>query len=72
MSKNGQERVKELYKEDRHYFYHVNQFENPYRSTVYFAKFVKQIIGDCNKKFKIIDVGCGGGAYKLFVKNVSK
>ena len=46
--------------------YHNKQWQNPYRSTIAFAKFIEAKAKDSKK---IVDAGCGGGGPTWYLAN---
>lgn len=49
-----------LWQDESRVPYHVNQFAEPYRSTVHLAQFIRSVAP--NLKGDALDVGCGAGA----------
>lgn len=49
--------------------YHLKQWDNTYRSTIFFYEFVKKHLEKSNK---IIDLGCGIGSSTYYISNFHK
>jgi len=54
-------KVKAQYLNNKHYYYHENQFKEPKRSTIALCNFVKNTLTSLVLPYNAIDVGCGGG-----------
>jgi SAM-dependent methyltransferase len=61
---------KDLWESNRHLDYHLRQFENPYRSTVHLGEFVRNILGNSERSYRAIDVGCGAGANIYYLSKI--
>lgn len=58
----------QYWSEDRHREYHLQQFREPYRSTVALAEFVREVASDERLEIRrALDVGCGAGAVTHFL-----
>ncbi len=50
------------WKDHKHQDYHQRQFDVPYRSTVHFADFMREVLANSKGSWNALDVCCGMGA----------